>query len=467
MTTSHPSIAALPVRIGIRLLAMAYLDEAESARQRMVAGRDEEALHDFRVALRRLRSCLRAYRPFFADTVRGRDRRAVREVAAATGAARDLEVQVAWLAGASGLTRDAAAGARRLLKRLRQAGRLANREALRSAHRLPALREQVAPGFSRYCDEIDRNHPLRTVTCAAAAAELAGPAIDELEAALGRIGPGGDSAAIHETRIAGKRIRYLFEPYRDAAPGGAALLRQLRRFQDQMGELHDLDVLLALAREPPSGENPEDSASGMALEALAAHIEAERLKAFRRARRAWLGRTRGDLTAQARAFAGSLRPVAGPEASTEIERKYLLRSLPRMPEGTVVLRIDQGYIPGEHLVERLRRVRGPEGTRYYRTVKLGTGIRRTEVVEETDASTFRALWRLTRGRRLRKRRYVATDGERKWEIDRFLDRPLVLAEIELPHEKADVILPRWLEPRIVREVTGEPEYLNVNLAGQA
>jgi CHAD domain-containing protein/CYTH domain-containing protein len=465
MTTSHPSIAALPVRIGIRLLALAYLDEAESARQRMVGGRDAEALHDFRVALRRLRSCLRAYRPFFADTVRGRDRRAVREVAAATGAARDLEVQVAWLAGASLLPRDAAAGARLLLKRLRQAGRLANREALRSAHRLPALRDQVAPGLARYCEEIDRNHPLRTVTCAGAAAELAGPAIDELEAALGRIGPDGDSTAIHETRIAGKRIRYLFEPYRDAAPGGAALLRQLRRFQDQMGELHDLDVLLGLAREPQPGPNPGDSAPGVALEALAAHIEAARKKAFQRARRAWLRRTQGDLAARARAFAGSLRPAAGQEASTEIERKYLLRSLPRMPDGTVVLRIDQGYIPGERLVERLRRIRGPEGTRYYRTVKLGTGIRRTEVVEETDAPTFRALWRLTRGHRLRKRRYLAPDGDRKWEIDRFLDRSLVLAEIELPDENADVIVPRWLEPRIVREVTGEPEFLNVNLAG--
>ena len=41
---------------------------------------------------------------------------------------------------------------------------------------------------------------------------------------------------------------------------------------------------------------------------------------------------------------------------------------------------------------------------------------------------------------------------------------LVLAEVELPSEDVQPRLPDWLAPYVVREVTGEPEYLNMNLA---
>ncbi|HEX2091645.1 MAG TPA: hypothetical protein VHG28_04550 [Longimicrobiaceae bacterium] len=152
----------------------------------------------------------------------------------------------------------------------------------------------------------------------------------------------------------------------------------------------------------------------------------------------------------------------GPE-DTEIERKYLLRGLPRL-DGVEPEEIDQGWIPGERLVERVRRVRSGREERWYRTVKLGKGVRRVEVEEETPAALARALWRLTRGRRVRKLRYRVPDGGLVWEVDRFRGRRLVLAEVELPSEDTPVVFPEWLRPYVVREVTGEPEYLNQNLA---
>jgi len=464
MTMSRPSIAALPVRVGIRLLALSFLDDAEAARTRMVPVRDDEALHDFRVALRRLRSCMRAYRPFFDDTVRKRDRQAVRELARATGAARDLEVQLAWLDSA-GLPADATAGARVLSTRLRDARRPADREALRAVHRFPAERARIEPAFLRHIETIDRSAPLRSTTTATAAAALAGPALDELESRLDAIGEEGDEAAIHEARIAGKRVRYLLEPFAAAVQGGPALLKRLRRFQDDLGDLHDIDVLLALTKAETAAAHPTDTSAPLALAALTAHLEGARRSGFAALRESWLGKGRARLLDRARTFFARLAPEPAPAPDTEIERKYLLRSLPRLPEGARVLRIDQGYIPGERLVERVRRVREGQETRHYRTVKLGSGIRRIEVEEETDPATFRALWRLTRGRRLTKRRYVVETGGRTWEIDRFFGRPLVLAEVELPDEGAEVRMPAWLEKRIVREVTGEPAYLNVNLAG--
>ena len=114
--------------------------------------------------------------------------------------------------------------------------------------------------------------------------------------------------------------------------------------------------------------------------------------------------------------------------------------------------------------ERLRRAVGPRGARHTRTVKVGIGLARAEFEEEISASEFARLWPLTEGARLRKRRYRVADGELTWEIDEFLDRPLVLAEIELPAEDTPVEPPEWLAHWIAREVTGEPEFSNLRIA---
>jgi adenylate cyclase len=152
-------------------------------------------------------------------------------------------------------------------------------------------------------------------------------------------------------------------------------------------------------------------------------------------------------------------------AEYEIERKFLLNALPRMPDPVDVLEIDQGYLPGTRLVERLRRQRDSAGhTRYYRTVKIGVGVQRMELEEETDAKTFDHLWLLTDGRRLRKRRYVVPQGDRYWEVDEFLDRELVLAEMEIPTPETEITVPEWLRPALVRDVTGERAFTNRSLA---
>lgn len=149
----------------------------------------------------------------------------------------------------------------------------------------------------------------------------------------------------------------------------------------------------------------------------------------------------------------------------EIERKYLLTGLPKLPSALDVLEIDQGYLPGVNVLERLRRQRSRDGTvRYYRTVKLGAGVERIELEDETDARTFEHLWLLTEGRRLRKRRHRVAHGADVWEVDEFTDRPLVLAELELARADAPVKFPDWLTPALVREVTDEPEYTNRSLA---
>ena len=156
---------------------------------------------------------------------------------------------------------------------------------------------------------------------------------------------------------------------------------------------------------------------------------------------------------------------ANPSDNREIERKYLLRALPERVANAASLEIDQGYIAGVRIKERIRRVRGLDGVKYFRTLKFGSGLDRLELEDETTEDFFLATWPLTRGARVFKRRYLIPDGKVTWEIDEFLDRSgLWLAEVELDHVDQVAAPPEWLAPHVVREVTFERDYTNRELA---
>lgn len=148
----------------------------------------------------------------------------------------------------------------------------------------------------------------------------------------------------------------------------------------------------------------------------------------------------------------------------EIERKYLLTALPPEAAAGRSVLIDQGYIPGSLIRERVRRITEGDIVRYVRTMKLGKGMARQEFEEETTQQVFEALWKATDGRRLQKRRHYVPAGDLVWEVDAFTDRTLHLAELEIPSMRHQVVVPEWLAPFVVREVTDEQAYGNSELA---
>lgn len=452
-----------------RWLALHFLDEAQDARVRLDDAGDAEALHDFRVAIRRLRSTVRAYAAHLEGGVGGKDRRRLRKLAHATGDARDGEVMIAWMeARRDHLSAEQVPGLDWLLARLRK----------RQAKLDAGLREEVAHDFARECERlaerleryatrVSAGDPREAPRMGGVVADLVAEHADALQSALASVQSVEEQDRLHEGRIDAKRLRYLLEPFADENDAARALVKQLKKLQDVLGEMHDAHVAGALLRDARTALEAVDPQpqppAAPGLEALAAAAARETERLYGEADADWLGGRGDGFFARVHALAAQLR--AGGDEDREIERKFLLARMPRLPKGAVRTDIAQGYLPGARLQERVRRVRRRgEPARYYRTVKLGTGISRVEVEEEADEATFRRLWPLTKGRRVRKLRFRVADGDLTWEIDRFRGRDLVLAEIELPSEDHEVVLPDWLRDHVVRDVTGEDAYVNVNLA---
>lgn len=146
----------------------------------------------------------------------------------------------------------------------------------------------------------------------------------------------------------------------------------------------------------------------------------------------------------------------------EIERKFLLLSLPRYLSRHPHWRIEQGYLAAKRDGTQVR-VR-KSGERYTLAFKRGRGLAREEYETRITKAQFAVLWPATKGRRLRKTRYdVAYEGH-TIEIDIYsgINHGLVVAEVEFRNMKAYAHFhpPEWFG----REVTGRARYSNVRLA---
>jgi CHAD domain-containing protein len=234
---------------GARVVALGLLAEAAAAAEALAAGAGEEPLHDFRVALRRLRSTLRTYRPWLRDGVRARHEKRVRAIARSTNEARDAEVQLAWLAG----RREAFASAR-----LRPGWELLVARYEARSHGGPDA-SRVAARFLRTAEKLQRRLGVyeRRVGDDGAGARFGGvlaSLVREHAASLSEriqtIRDASDQEDVHRARIEGKRLRYLLEPLRGYGPADASdAVARLKGLQDLLGDLHDAHVLAGELRE--------------------------------------------------------------------------------------------------------------------------------------------------------------------------------------------------------------------------
>jgi len=232
--TVKSSQLQLPVGQVARLLMRKRLALAES-----LAGAldDPEAVHEFRVAMRRARSIEKAYRPYLADVVTRKLRRRLKAVVDATGAARDTEVQLARLAQRRADPKPHhRPGFEWLQQRLEQ--RLeAEYAELRAtlAERFRLVHKPLRGRLKAKRD--DPRHSFAEVT-----AGLLLEASGDFASHCANILADTSEEPLHIARISGKRLRYLLEPLVVALPDAVERVRELKVLQELLGEIHDLQV---------------------------------------------------------------------------------------------------------------------------------------------------------------------------------------------------------------------------------
>ena len=143
--------------------------------------------------------------------------------------------------------------------------------------------------------------------------------------------------------------------------------------------------------------------------------------------------------------------------SFEIERKFLLRGddWQRLTTGRTSIR--QAYLSSNGKASIRVRIKG-DGTATLSIKSRPADLRRLELEYPVPTLEAEALMQLRQGSVIEKVRYVIPHGDLAWEVDVFEGENLglVIAEIELHHERQHVELPPWIGP----EVTGQQQYYN-------
>jgi CHAD domain-containing protein len=311
------------VQRGARRLGLDLLASVREERDRLDDLSDKEALHDFRVALRRLRSWLRAFRPALSDTLGPKAERRLKRIASATGDSRDLEVHVAWVVGARrSLSETARVGANVLLQRLRRDKRDADAE-FRSVidRKFDRAAEDAETALSKYEASVT-DEGERFATVIAETIELQMMALSN---AIGRVSGQGDRVEAHAARIAAKRLRYLLEGVEDASPNSAPLIEQLKDLQDTLGELHDAQLfggeLATMISELLAGQEGAPSTNGRreahpranpvtGLRVLSQRLRRAETTAFRAYNAAWSAGATATFAERVARVAAEIRAVA-------------------------------------------------------------------------------------------------------------------------------------------------------------
>jgi CHAD domain-containing protein len=206
-----------------------------------VAGK-EAGVHQARVASRRLREALPVVTEGLHQTKAGKAQRKIRKLTSALGEVRELDVTLQLLDEVaerpSSIPRVALSDVRahvieeRERRRALMLKRLEHVDTAKLAHRLAAVRRAIAaaPGSSAWR--------------AALAVRIARRA-RRLERAMSAAGQIYAPEGLHHVRIAAKKLRYALEIADEsgAVPCRAAV-RTMKRVQDALGRLHDLQVLL-------------------------------------------------------------------------------------------------------------------------------------------------------------------------------------------------------------------------------
>jgi CHAD domain-containing protein len=281
-----------PVARAARTVGQSFLADARAAETSLLDSDrhrrtvTDEALHDFRVATRRLRSWQRAFTPWLGKAASRKMRRRLRAIARATSASRDTVVQLAWLKQQRRtMSARQRSGVDDLIAYLKEQQPSHTVESLTAAHDFHALSARLGRRLKRSGRATRARSAADQQRFSVVAARLVSDASRALRQRLASVHTASDETAVHKARIAVKRLRYLMEPIVRAhddsrRADGERLIGQLTQLQDLLGDLHDAHVLalIVVDAEPSPG-----------MLGIARRLRGRRMRSFAAIEPDWLG----------------------------------------------------------------------------------------------------------------------------------------------------------------------------------
>jgi CHAD domain-containing protein len=236
------------------------------------SGDDPDALHDFRVAVRRMRSVLKSTRALFDEAWLKALRAELRWIGGELAAARDLDVLLASLGKKAGpdelpVVRLLETERRRAWKRARKA--LSGERYLKLLDRLTSAVE--APPVRRADLSLEK---------------VAAREFKKLRRAARKLGPKSSAEQVHRARILAKRARYAAELAEPVARKRACrFVKAAKQFQDVVGSHQD--SVVAADRIRGVVDRTKSIESAFAAGRLVERMTRRRRKARRELPRSW------------------------------------------------------------------------------------------------------------------------------------------------------------------------------------
>lgn len=319
-----------PAPTGIKLVLETRFKELIEWRKTALDWTDPEGVHSMRVASRRLRSALRDFVPYLPKQSFNSELKQLKNIADALGEVRDSDVAILALEGIEKHTPAAVSAAFKQFVEKRKKLREQPRKKLKAVLAKGQLKK-LESDFTTALDEATapaerkkkRNTEHTFVTMSQA---IILDRLKEFEKRTDGLFKPLDVEALHDLRIAAKRLRYAIESFGPCFPRSISVhAKRAARIQTALGDLHDCDSWIESIGEEIAVARREKSEEQLtALMWLLNHFTKLRTKHLRRAFARWREWEAHDSSAKLRSALApeehvvEQKPQAQPESQLEL-----------------------------------------------------------------------------------------------------------------------------------------------------
>lgn len=285
-----------PASAGIKLVLLTRFEELQSWRKTALDWSDPEGVHSMRVASRRLRGAVRDFMPYVRKRSITAPFKELKYIADALGEVRDQDVAIPVLEELQKRAPHASDEALKQLidnrKELREQAR-EDLKAILEKDELKRLEADFVDGVeeaTQYSERrnkqaVPRPEPIfRDVSRAIILDRLR-----EFEKLTNSLFEPFEVDALHELRIAAKRLRYALELFQPCWPRSiSTVAKRASRMQTALGDLHDCDVWIEiLGKQIIRARKQKEKERVIALARLLNHFVNLRTKHLRHALTRW------------------------------------------------------------------------------------------------------------------------------------------------------------------------------------